>query len=265
MCNHPAADSGFGSLLLQTLNRPPVVVNTTVVFVEAFDISYAHSGSKVTIASSFQIIMSWTDASLLPSLLNGTFSCATHYIPGLLNSYGPRFAAIRSPRTSDVQYQGGDRWYNDMTVVVNTEATWNYALYPYDKQSFDYSFGFSKGNFYFGSCDVAVHNSYASWHELVSTSDRSDFLLSQEWTLPDDGLTANTIEFPLNGLASHCSVRVKINRNPTVYIIKELMLEVLAVLAGLASQQLGGASLDFFAARAAGLITAMLMIINKSE
>ena len=199
----------------------------------------------------------WTDASLLPALQNGSFSCRTHYIPGLINTFGPNFDAVVSPRLTDANYLGNDVWRNEYTVVVRTRATWNYALYPFDTQTFEYNFAFSRADHRFGSYGVTVVNSYRYWTALTTTAEQSDFLLSEEWSLPDDGLVT---VWEIDQLA----IRVKIERDPTVYMIKSMLLDVLVVVAGLAAMQLNPMLPPFFGARTGTLMTAMLMTINKS-
>ena len=224
---------------------------------------YADSGSKVDIGSSMSIYLYWTDTSLLPALRDGSFSCRTHYIPGLTNSYGPRFAAVVSRDLSDVVYLGNGRWQNQITVVVNTQAIWSYGLYPFDQQTFKYQFFFSRGDHFFERCDSAVVDSFGHWTQLTTTAKQSGFLLSQEWGLHGDGFSTDLIGFRPDANYG-CEMEVKIDRNPTVYIIKSMLLDVLVVIAGLAATQLNPMLPPFFGARTGTLMTAMLMTINKS-
>ena len=99
------------------------------------------------------------------------------------------------------------------------------------------------------------------WRPLTELDERSNFLLPQEWVLPEKWLQVERLDW--NG-AGQCKIKISIERNPTIYLMKNTLLDVLVVLAGLAATQLNPMMPPFLGARIGTLMTSMLMTINKS-
>lgn len=278
-------DSRFTSLGFLTVGGHDWHRDITVTWYHTGKLAFFRNDyDRLQIKMHVAVRLQWFD----PALFNTSFACDDIYLPSLMQfepwgqwTQMKRRVLSIAPCHLHPGYEESmpEQWCMSFLTEVETIVEWNYDRYPFDTQSFVVHMTLDQPESHFVGCENPSNYGFYRNGLLLKGSEADKveevrkYLVDEEWSLPSDWVTARVLDFttgePLqNGTGSvmkpqQCNVKFHLRRNPTVFLVKSMVLDILIELAGIAATFIDPRFPPHFAARCTIIVTCMLMAANK--
>ena len=264
----------------------PTLVQAEFFFMDSFSFDVHDPTSRIDVGLTLSITFTWRD----DTLYDESVSCSSRFFPvlaqyehgNIINMAPSGRIALRAgplpPSYIGAEYRSlsANLWVMEFRITFVEREKWRYFAYPNDPQHITANLIMKNPELRFANCMpdafyvVDSNGEYPRLFEANSTSlreisDMRDILLEDEWNLDTPWLLAYDQyppDSPLQGV--NCLFEVHLQRNPLVYIVKSMTLDILIVVAGIAAILINPSVPPQMGARLGLMMTSMLMTINKS-
>lgn len=268
----------------------PISAQTEIYFTEPFSFEVHSASARMDIGMSLAVTFIYRD----DSLYDASIECWNRLFPALVQQQEAEIADIVpvGPVTLRVgpltnQYIGMaartlpmGTWALSYRFKVTSRMKWVYYTFPFDPQNVVINFWMKNPELRVSKChassvwvtDTRTFANYrANTTDPLSLESMRSAILPQEWWL-DQGDAVKPMESwliaaepdPLMPAGIACMTTIRLRRNPMVYIVKSLTLDILIVIAGITAVLINPSVPPQMGARCGLMMTAMLMTINKS-
>ena len=271
----------------------PIQTQVEVNMLDSFSFTVIPSSVRMEVGMLMHLVFMWRD----DRLYDESRSCDQLLFPSLVQQVNGDFRTLAPDGRVSLQvgpsgpmYVGNrvrslpaGLWVCEYRVRVTTRMGWHYESYPFDQQNVT-AFLFVKhpelrvanwGPAAFSTFSFDTNTAHrANATDRAAVDAARAFLLPQQWDLDighsgrEPWLLAadphtNTPAMAA-WLGTTCPFTIRLRRNPMVYIVKSIVLDVLIVIAGISAILINPAVPPQLGARLGLMMTSMLMTINKS-